>query len=67
MFLCVVAWLYSAALLTEPYPQEMMKDDAKLRTGPHNYHDQVFENEINNLITLTKESYDLCVIVHFIC
>ncbi|KAI0031473.1 leucyl-tRNA synthetase [Vararia minispora EC-137] len=39
--------------------EEMMKDDAKLRTGPRNYHDKVFENEINNLINLTRESYGL--------
>lgn len=30
-----------------------------LRTGPKNsYHDKVFEEEINNLINITKEQYE---------
>jgi leucyl-tRNA synthetase len=42
--------------------QEMTKDAAGLRTGPKDsYHDKVFEEEINNLINVTKEHYELCV------
>ena len=38
----------------------MTKDAAGLRTGPKDsYHDKVFEEEINNLINVTKEHYDL--------
>lgn len=37
----------------------MTKDAAGLRTGPKNsYHDKVFEEEINNLINITKEHYE---------
>jgi hypothetical protein len=42
------------------WPQEMTKEGAGLRTGPKNsYHDKVFEEEINNLINITKEQYEL--------
>jgi hypothetical protein len=38
----------------------MTKEGAGLRTGPKNsYHDKVFEEEINNLINITKEQYEL--------
>jgi leucyl-tRNA synthetase len=38
----------------------MIRDGAGLRTGPKDsYHDKVFEEEINNLINITKERYDL--------
>ena len=38
----------------------MTKDAAGLRTGPKDsYHDKVFEEEINNLINITKEHYEL--------
>ncbi|KAH9990344.1 leucyl-tRNA synthetase [Russula vinacea] len=40
--------------------QEMTKEGAGLRTGPKNsYHDKVFEEEINNLINITNEQYQL--------
>ncbi len=45
-----------------PYhlPQEMTKEGAGLRTGPKDsYHDKVFEEDINNLINITKEQYNL--------
>jgi leucyl-tRNA synthetase len=38
----------------------MIKEGAGLRTGPKDsYHDKVFEEEINNLINITKERYEL--------
>ena len=38
----------------------MTKDAAGLRTGPKDsYHDKVFEEEINHLINVTKEHYEL--------
>ena len=41
----------------------MTKDAAGLRTGPKDsYHDKVFEEEINNLINVTKEHYELYVV-----
>ena len=41
-------------------PQEMINEGAGLRTGPKiSYHDKVFEEEINNLINITKEQYEL--------
>ena len=41
-------------------PQEMIKEGTGLRTGPKDsYHDKVFEEEINNLINITKEQYEL--------
>lgn len=39
--------------------EEMTKDASGLRTGPKDsYHDKVFEEEINNLISVTKEHYE---------
>ncbi|KZV71751.1 leucine-tRNA ligase [Peniophora sp. CONT] len=38
--------------------EEVIKGKANLRNGELNYHDKVFENEINNLINLTKSAYD---------
>ena len=36
-----------------------MKEGAGLRSGPKNsYHDKVFEEEVNNLINITKEQYE---------
>jgi len=38
----------------------MIKEGTGLRTGPKDsYHDKVFEEEINNLINITKEQYEL--------
>ncbi|KAF5325592.1 hypothetical protein D9611_000840 [Ephemerocybe angulata] len=37
---------------------EMVKDQANLRTGAKNYHDSVFENEVNDLINITKSHYE---------
>ena len=41
--------------------QEMIKEQDKLRTGQKIYHDSVFEEEIKNLINITKEHYEACV------
>lgn len=50
-------------LIAFTFPQEMMKEGAGLRTGPKNsYHDKVFEEEINNLINITKEQYEKYVV-----
>ncbi|KIY63254.1 leucine-tRNA ligase [Cylindrobasidium torrendii FP15055 ss-10] len=38
--------------------EEMVKDQDSLRTGPRTYHDNVFENEINELINITKGHYE---------
>ena len=38
--------------------EEMMKARAKLREGDKNYHDQVFEHEINDLIHITQSHYE---------
>ncbi|KAJ3823246.1 hypothetical protein EV361DRAFT_958596 [Lentinula raphanica] len=38
--------------------EEIIKDEANLRHGPFNYHDLVFENEINDLINITQGHYD---------
>ncbi|KAL4077451.1 hypothetical protein J3A83DRAFT_4213723 [Scleroderma citrinum] len=39
--------------------EEMLKDDSKLRHGPKNsYHDSVFEEEIIDLINITKTHYE---------
>lgn len=38
--------------------QEMIREQDKLRIGPKIYHDLVFEEEIKNLINITKEHYD---------
>ena len=35
----------------------MIKDKAKLRQGEKNYHDIVFEQEVNDLIAKTKGFY----------
>lgn len=35
-----------------------MKDETKLRTGPKNYHDRVFEEEIVEHINITKHHFD---------
>ncbi|EIW76689.1 leucine-tRNA ligase [Coniophora puteana RWD-64-598 SS2] len=38
--------------------EDMLKPEAKLRTGPKNsYHDRVFEEEINDLLSTTKGHY----------
>ncbi|KAN0141985.1 hypothetical protein V8E53_000447 [Lactarius tabidus] len=40
--------------------EDMTKDASGLRTGPKDsYHDKVFEEEINNLINITKGHYEL--------
>ena len=36
----------------------MVKDQASLRHGPRNYHDDVFEQEINDLINITQIHYE---------
>jgi len=38
--------------------EEMIKDEANLRRGQFNYHDQVFENEVNDLINITQTHYE---------
>ncbi|KAF9477977.1 leucyl-tRNA synthetase [Pholiota conissans] len=38
--------------------EDMVKDQANLRHGPRNYHDQVFEQEINDLINTTQTHYE---------
>ncbi len=35
----------------------MIKDKSKLRTGEKNYHDTVFETEINDLLAKSKSYY----------
>ena len=44
----------------------MFKEQDKLRTGPKIYHDLVFEEEIKNLINITKGHYDACVPLVFL-
>lgn len=39
----------------------MVENQSKLRTGPRNFHDDVFENEVNDLINITKSHYDAYV------
>ena len=39
----------------------MIREKDKLRAGPKIYHDLVFEEEIKNLINITKEHYDASV------
>jgi leucyl-tRNA synthetase len=39
--------------------EDQLKSTNELRTGEFGFHDKVFENEINNLITRTKEAYDV--------
>jgi len=38
--------------------EEMIKDEPNLRRGPRTYHDKVFEEEINDLINVTKGHYE---------
>ncbi|PCH43011.1 leucyl-tRNA synthetase [Wolfiporia cocos MD-104 SS10] len=38
--------------------EEMMQDKSKLRSGPRNYHDRVFEEEVIGLINTTKRYYE---------
>lgn len=38
--------------------QEMTTDQSGLRHGPRAYHDNVFEEEINELINITNKHYD---------
>ncbi|KAF5392068.1 hypothetical protein D9757_003334 [Collybiopsis confluens] len=38
--------------------EEMTKDEATLRHGPRNYHDDIFVNEVNDLINITQSHYD---------
>ena len=45
--------------------EEMNNDDSKLRTGDMNYHDKVFEEEVNELINVTKGHYEAYVIPLF--
>jgi len=52
--------------LTVVRAQEMIKEQDKLRTGPKIYHDLVFEEEIKNLINITKGHYDAYVPFTFI-
>ncbi|KAG6864507.1 hypothetical protein C0991_009022 [Blastosporella zonata] len=39
--------------------EDIIKDESTLRTGPRNYHDDVFEHEINELINVTQGHYEL--------
>lgn len=39
-------------------PQEMTKGQSSLRQGPLSYHDNIFEEEINDLINITKGHYE---------
>lgn len=36
----------------------MIQEESKLRQGPRNYHDRVFEEEVNDLINITKRCYE---------
>ncbi|RDB19653.1 putative leucine--tRNA ligase, cytoplasmic [Hypsizygus marmoreus] len=38
--------------------EDMVKDEANLRHGPRTYHDEVFEQEINELINVTHSHYE---------
>ncbi|KAL6308866.1 leucine-tRNA ligase [Sparassis latifolia] len=38
--------------------EEMTQGESKLREGPRNYHDIIFEEEVNALINTTKEYYE---------
>jgi len=38
--------------------EEMIKEEPNLRHGPRTYHDKVFEEEINDLINITKGHYE---------
>jgi hypothetical protein len=39
----------------------MFKDKDKHRHGERNYHDKIFENEVNDLINITQSQYEACV------
>ncbi|EJD43600.1 leucyl-tRNA synthetase [Auricularia subglabra TFB-10046 SS5] len=39
--------------------KEIVDDASKLRTGQKNFHDRVFEEEMNELINQTKQNYEL--------
>jgi leucyl-tRNA synthetase len=41
--------------------EEMMQDLSKLRTGTRNFHDRVFEHEVNELINVTYGHYNAYV------
>lgn len=41
----------------EAWCKEMMENLDNLRTGPYNFHDKVFENEINQLIESSREAF----------
>lgn len=45
--------------------QEMIKDEPNLRHGPRTYHDKVFEEEINDLINITRGHYEKLVPFHY--
>ena len=49
------------AKLTVAHTQEMIREQDKLRTGPKIYHDIVFEEEIKNLINVTRDHYEAYV------
>ncbi|KAG6860497.1 hypothetical protein C0995_010483 [Termitomyces sp. Mi166 len=38
--------------------EDVVKDEANLRSGPRNYHDDIFEHEINELINVTQGHYE---------
>ncbi|KAJ7584921.1 hypothetical protein C8J56DRAFT_829117 [Mycena floridula] len=38
--------------------EDMIKEEPKMRRGPRNYHDSVFEQEINNYINITQSHYE---------
>lgn len=38
--------------------KEMTQNQASLRTGQKEYHDRIFEEEINQLINATQEHYE---------
>ncbi|GLB44645.1 putative class-I aminoacyl-tRNA synthetase family protein [Lyophyllum shimeji] len=38
--------------------EDMVKEEANLRHGPRNYHDDVFEHEMNELINITQSHYE---------
>ncbi|KAG6877276.1 hypothetical protein C0993_008924, partial [Termitomyces sp. T159_Od127] len=38
--------------------EDVIKDEANLRSGPRNYHDDVFEQEMNELTNITQGHYE---------
>ncbi|KAG5339737.1 hypothetical protein C0989_003925 [Termitomyces sp. Mn162] len=38
--------------------EDIIKDEASLRSGPRNYHDNIFEHEMNELINVTQGHYE---------